>query len=138
MTLEYDHKIRVRYADIDQMGIVYYSRYYEFFEAARTDMLRDCGLPYSDFEKSGFLMPVIESHCYYKKGGTFDSLLNVKCLIHDKPKVKIRIDYEITDIATGTLLVTGYTIHAFLNKTGNVCRAPKEFLEIFNKPTERK
>ena len=138
MTIEYDYIARVRYADIDQMGIVYYSRYYEFFEAARTDMLRDLGLPYSDFEKSGYFMPVIESHCNYKKGATFDSRLNIKCIVEEKPKIKIKIDYEITDMATGTLLVTGHTIHAFLNKLGKVCRAPEEFLKIFNKSIERK
>jgi len=131
MIMEYDYKLRVRYADIDQMGIVYYSRYYEFFEAARTDMLRDIGLPYSDFEKMGYLMPVVESHCQYKSGAQFDQLINVRCIISEIPKVKIKIEYEVTNIENGTLLVHGYTVHAFLNNDKKPCRVPEEFLKIF-------
>lgn len=129
--IDYNYKTRVRYADIDQMGIVYYSRYYEFFEAARTDMLRDFGLPYSEFEEQGFLMPVVESFCRYKKGATFDKMLNVRCIIKEVPKVTIKIEYEVTDLESGTLLVTGYTVHAFLNKEGKPCRSPKHFVELF-------
>ena len=131
MRIEYNYKLRVRYADIDQMGIVYYSRYYEFFEAARTDMLRDFGLPYSDFEEMGFLMPVIESHCQYKLGAQFDQLINVQCIITEIPKVKIKIEYEVTNDENGTLLVQGHTVHAFLNKDKKPCRAPEKFLKIF-------
>lgn len=129
--LEYDYKTRIRYADIDQMGIVYYSRYYEFFEAARTDMLRDIGLPYSEFEAQGFMMPVVESFCRYKRGATFDKIINVKCKVQEVPKVKIKIEYDVTDVETGTLLVTGHTVHAFLNKNGKPCRAPENFVALF-------
>ncbi len=132
MTITYDYKTRVRYSHTDQMGIVYYARYYEFFEAARTDMLRDLGLPYSEFEQMGYLLPVIESHCNYKRGAQFDQLLNVNCSISKQPKVKLKIDYEVTDKNTGTLLVSGYTIHAFLKRNGHPCRAPKLFLSLFN------
>jgi acyl-CoA thioester hydrolase len=128
--IEYNYKTRVRYADIDQMGIVYYSRYYEFFEAARTDMLRDMGLPYSTFEDMGFMMPVIESFCQYKQGATFDREINVKCIIREKPKVKIKIEYEVTDAENGTLFVKGHTVHAFLNKQRKVCRAPEIFIKL--------
>jgi acyl-CoA thioester hydrolase len=129
--IEYDYKTRVRYADIDQMGIVYYSRYYEFFEAARTDMLREIGLPYSKFEEMGFMLPVIESYCKYKNGAKFDRLVNVKCMVKSIPQVKIKIEYIITD-EDGTQLVTGHTVHAFLNSNGKVCRAPKIFVNLFN------
>lgn len=131
MILSYDYNIRVRYADIDRMGIVYYSRYYEFFEAARTDMLRELGLPYSSFEEMGYLMPVVESHCEYKQGATFDQLITVHCKITEVPKVKLNIKYIVTDAINGTLLVTGHTVHAFLNKDGKVCRAPQLFLNLF-------
>ena len=131
MIMEYDYKTRVRYADIDQMGIVYYSRYFEFFEAARTDMLRDFGLPYSDFEKMGYILPVVESHCEYKHGAQFDQLLNVRCIIKEIPKVKVKIEYEVTNNENGTLLVKGYTVHAFLNNDKKPCRVPEKFLKIF-------
>ncbi|MBN2279486.1 MAG: acyl-CoA thioesterase [Candidatus Marinimicrobia bacterium] len=130
MIKDYHYLTRVRYADIDQMGIVYYSRYFEFFEAARTDMLRDMGLPYSKFEETGYFLPVIESHCEYSQGAQFDRLIDVKCIIEEIPKVKIKIGYVITDYENGTLLVTGYTVHAFLNSEKKPCRAPLEFLKI--------
>ncbi len=76
-------------------------------------------------------MPVVESHCHYKQGAQFDQLLNVRCIITDIPKVKIKIEYEVTNIENGTLLVQGYTVHAFLNKDKKPCRAPKKFLNIF-------
>ena len=130
--IDFDYKLRVRYADIDQMGIVYYSRYYEFFEAARTDMLREIGMPYSEFEKSGLMLPVIESFCQYKKGAQFDKLINVKCIVNETPKAKIKIEYIVNNIENDEILVTGYTIHAFINKNGKPCRAPQNFVNLFN------
>ena len=59
------------------MGRVYYGRYYEYFESARAHFLRELGLPYGEIEKSGVLIPVIESHCKYNYGATFDDLLNI-------------------------------------------------------------
>ena len=129
--IEYDYQARIRYADIDQMGIMYYSRYYEFFEAARTDMLRDMNFPYSDFEKSGFMMPILESHCEYKKGARFDQLINVKCLVKEIPKVKIKINYIVTNTESQSLLARGFTVHAFMKTNGKVCRAPENFVNLF-------
>lgn len=112
------------------MGIVYYSRYYEFFEAARTDMLRDMGLPYSEFEATGFLMPVIESHCKYLQSAHFDELLKIECTIKDLPRIKMTIHYRVVN-EDEDMLAQGYTKHAFLDKNGNIRRVPKHFLELF-------
>ncbi len=112
------------------MGIVYYSRYYEFFEAARTDMLREMGLAYSDFEASGYALPVIESHCKYFTGAKFDEMIIVKCDIFEKPKARLKIEYEVLGEKSGEIIATGHTVHAFLNKKGRACRAPKHFLSI--------
>ena len=112
------------------MGIVYYSRYYEFFEAARTDMLRELGLPYSEFEASGFIMPVVESKCRYIKSAKFDQLLRIYCSIEEKPRVKLKINYIVED-EEGERIAKGYTIHAFLDKNRKVRRAPEHFLELF-------
>ena len=131
--IEYNYKTRVRYKDIDFMGIVYYSRYYEFFEAARTDMLRYIGIPYSDFEKMGFALPVAESHCEYKKGAEFDVLLDIKCIMKNKPGARLKISYIVTNDDTKDLIVTGYTVHAFLNSSKKPCKPPKFFIELLNK-----
>jgi acyl-CoA thioester hydrolase len=126
--LEFIFETRPRYSDTDAMGIVYYSRYYEFFEAARTDMLRAFGLPYSKFEESGYSMPVTESHCKYIKGAQFDELLRVKCTIKQIPRARLKIYYQVNN-SDGELIARGYTVHAFLDDQGNVRRAPQHFLE---------
>ncbi|HIA94275.1 MAG TPA: acyl-CoA thioesterase, partial [Candidatus Marinimicrobia bacterium] len=59
--IQYDHHVKIYYKDIDQMGIVYYSRYFEFFEAARTEMLSSIGLDYVKVEENGAMLPVIEA-----------------------------------------------------------------------------
>ena len=93
--IRYDHPIKVYYKDIDQMGIVYYSRYFEYFEEARTEMLSSIGLDYSNVEEKGAMLPVIEAHCEYKKGATFSQDLIVKTYIRELPKVKIKFEYNL-------------------------------------------
>ena len=66
--IQYNHPVKVYYKDVDQMGIVYYSRYYEYFEEARTELLNSIGLDVTSIENKGIQLPVIESHCEYSKG----------------------------------------------------------------------
>ena len=66
--ISYDHCVKIYYKDVDQMGVVYYSRYFEYFEEARTEMLAAIGLKYSEVEAQGYMMPVIEAYSKYKKG----------------------------------------------------------------------
>ena len=136
LNIEYTYKTRVRYKDIDAMGIVYYSRYYEFFEAARSDMLREMGLPYGEFEKSGFMMPVVESHCKYFNGATFDDLLKINCRINQYPKARLKINYLVEN-DQAKKIAEGYTVHGFLDENGNVRRAPQSLLKLFDKQNDQ-
>ena len=126
-------KIRVIYADTDQMGVVYNSRYFEFFERGRTELLRDLDSPYVDMEKDGIGLPVIEAHCEYKKGPHYDDVVIVKSMISEVPRSTIRIDYEMYDETEATLLATGYTVHCFLNPQGRPMKAPKTFVELIRR-----
>jgi acyl-CoA thioester hydrolase len=128
--IRYDHPIKVYYKDIDQMGIVYYSRYFEFFEEARTEMLSSIGLDYSNIEKNGAMLPVIEAHCEYKKGATFSQDLIVKTYIRELPKVKIKFEYEICPAGSDEILLTGYTVHACTNLKGKPVKMPKYIRKI--------
>ena len=78
--IKYDHLIKIYYKDVDQMGIVYYSRYYEYFEEARTELLASIGLDVTKVEKSGIRLPVISSHCDYKTGAKFEQNILVSFL----------------------------------------------------------
>ena len=70
--IKYNFPIKIYYKDVDQMGIVYYSRYYEYFEEARTELLGSIGLDVIEVEKTGITLPVISSHCDYKRGAKFE------------------------------------------------------------------
>ena len=121
----YNHPIKVYYKDIDQMGIVYYSRYFEYFEEARTEMLSSIGLDYSNIEENGSMLPVIEAHCEYIKGATFSQDLIVKTYIRELPKVKIKFEYKICPAGSDEILLTGYTVHACTNLKGKPVKMPK-------------
>jgi acyl-CoA thioester hydrolase len=120
--------VRVRYADTDKMGITYYSKYLEWFEVGRTEMLRDIGFPYTQLEKEGIGLPVIEVYCRYHRAAKYDQMLRIESTVQILPRVTIRIDYEIYNDEQA-LLVDGYTTHPFIGISGKPVRAPKSLLE---------
>jgi acyl-CoA thioester hydrolase len=123
-------EVRVRYADTDQMHIVYHAKYLEYFEQGRSDLLRAIGLPYPRIESLGFHLPVVEAHAKYLKPAKYDDLLVVSTILREVPLAKIRIDYELRPAGGGDLLATGYTFHSFIDvKSGKVSRAPAFFTE---------
>ena len=128
--IRYDHPIKVYYKDIDQMGIFYYSRYFEFFEEARTEMLSSIGLDYTNVEENGAMIPVIEANCEYKKGAMFSQDIIVKTYIRELPKVKIKFEYEICPAGSDEILLTGYTVHACTNLKGKPVKMPKYIRKI--------
>jgi acyl-CoA thioester hydrolase len=127
-------KIRVRYADTDQMKMVYHSKYLEYFEQGRSDLLREIGIPYPKIEEMGFYLPVIEAHARFLKAARYDDLLNVKTMLTEQPQARVTIEYAILNSESNELLVAGYTKHGFVNAlTGKPTRAPKMFLDVISK-----
>ena len=122
--IQYDHPVKVYYKDVAQMGIVYYSRYFEYFEEARTELLNSIGLDVTSIENQGIQLPVIESHCEYLKGAKFEQDLIIKTAILDIPKARLKIDYKVYKDHSNELLVKGYTVHAFMNQSGRAIRIP--------------
>ena len=127
--IKYDHHLKVYYKDVDKMGIVYYSRYFEYFEEARTELLDSIGLDVTSIEKEGVELPVVESHCEYLKGAVFEQKLNVRTSIRDIPKARLKISYNIYQNNSEELVVRGYTTHAFINRAGKATRAPELVLK---------
>ena len=128
--IRYDHPVKVYYKDVDQMGIVYYSRYFEFFEEARTEMLLSFGLDYVKVEENGAMLPVIEAHCEYKKGAKFGQEIIVKTYIRELPKVKMKFEYIICPADSDEILMKGYTVHACTNLEGKPIKMPKYIRNI--------
>jgi acyl-CoA thioester hydrolase len=123
--ISYDHKVKVYYRDVDKMGIVYHSRYLEYFEESRTELLKSIGLSVTKIENTGIMLPVISSHCEYFKGAHFEQGLVIKSSISIFPKAKLDIDYSILCTQSSILHVKGYTTHAFVNKNNKPVRVPK-------------
>jgi acyl-CoA thioester hydrolase len=132
-------KIRVRYADTDQMKTVYYGKYFEYYEQGRSDLLREVGLPYPEIELMGYYLPVVEAHAKYLKPARYDDLISITTIIKELPQARIRIEYEVMRNETKELLVEGYTIHSFVNaSTGKPTRAPDRFLEVLGEAFQQR
>ena len=131
--IKYNLPIKIYYKDVDKMGIVYYSRYFEFFEIARTELLKSIGLSLVSMEKRGVYLPVISAHCQYKVPLKLDQEANINVQICNFPKSKLKILYTISTSFSKGNCVGGYTEHAFLNDLGMPTRPPKFFLMFLEK-----
>ncbi len=125
--LESKTRLKVRFAETDAMGVVYHANYLEWCEMSRVDMMNSIGMPYSELIKMGYHLPVFEAHLNYKYPAKFDDDIEVTAKIAEMPSVKIRVDYEIR--SGDRLLVSGYTMHAFVNLKGVPVKPPRNFLE---------
>ena len=111
-------QIRVRYAETDQMGIVYHGNYIPYFESSRAEAIRQLGYTYADMEKMGIIMPVVDVHCRYLRPAKYDDLLTVKTILKELPvHHKIEFHHEVYNEAN-ELLVTGKIILYFIEADG--------------------
>jgi len=131
--ISYKHNLKVFYRDIDSMGIVYYSRYFEFFEEARTELLNSIGMNITSIEKNGIFLPVISAHCDYKKGLKLQQNFTIETIILEIPKVILKINYKIYIENRANYLVKGYTEHAFTKINGKPTRAPDFIIRLIKK-----
>jgi acyl-CoA thioester hydrolase len=81
----HDAHVRVRYAETDQMGVVYHSNYFPWFESSRAEAIRNLGFTYADMERMGIIMPVVDVHCRYLRPALYDELLTVKTTLKELP-----------------------------------------------------
>ncbi|MFN7979893.1 MAG: thioesterase family protein [Vicinamibacterales bacterium] len=122
-------RVRVRYAETDQMRVAYHANYFVWFEVGRTDWLREAGLTYRDLETEGLFLPVTEARCAYKASARYDDDLEIHTTAALVSPVRIGFEYEI--MGPGGLLATGATVHATLDRQGRPIRVPdriKEFI----------
>ncbi|OSY87751.1 thioesterase [Tenacibaculum holothuriorum] len=121
--------IRVRYAETDQMGVVYHGNYAQYFEIGRTEWLRSMGITYKYMENSGTMLPVISLNCNFKKSALYDDELTITTSLKKTPSVKIEFDYEITN-QNNEIICIGNTVLAFINMENNKpTRCPNYILE---------
>ncbi len=126
--------IRVRYAETDGMKVVYHGNYLTYFEEARTNLFRNIGVVYSEIEKTGVYLVVLEAHLNYRRSALYDDILHVKATLKEFPVMRMTINYEITRNNENEILITGQTVHAFINaQTNKPIRPPKEYIELIQK-----
>ena len=125
-------RVRVRYAETDKMGVVYYANYFVWFEVGRTDLLREAGWSYREMETEGFTLPVIEAHCAYRESAKYDDDLEVRTTGAMLSPVRVRFTYEVVRLADAATLATGTTVHATLDRVGRPCRLPDRVRTLFS------
>lgn len=122
---EFEFKVRVRYAETDQMAVVYHGNYAQYFEMGRVEWLRNLGLSYKWMEENGIMLPVVSLTMNYKKPARYDDLIRVKTIFKSQTSVKIEFDYEIFN-EKDELLTTGTSMLVFVDmKTGRPTLPPE-------------
>ncbi len=120
-------EIRVIYGDTDQMGVVYYGNYLRYFEAARNEYLRGAGTRWRDVEDSfGVYLPVVEAKVNYRRPALYDDLVVVEATLAELGRASLRFEYRV--LRGDELLATGHTVHACIDKQGDIREFPEAVL----------
>jgi len=124
-------KYRVRYADTDQMGVVYYGSYGRFFEIGRSEMVRDMGFPYIEIEKRGIVMPVYSVESRYRNVIKYDELITIETTVKELPTAKMKFHHRIFN-EDETLAHESTVVLVFMDMlTNKLVRAPEELTDLF-------
>ena len=133
MTEHSDTLLRVRYAETDQMGYVYYGNYYTYFEVGRVEYMRARGVAYKDMEidDDSFIV-VAESQCRYRRPARYDDLLRIRTRVSELRRRTIRFSYEVLREETGELLAAGDTLHVICDRQGRPKALPDKYRQYFD------
>ena len=124
--------LRVRYAETDQMGVVYYANYLIYFEIGRVEYMRERGVAYKEMEiHDDSYIVVAESHCRHLRPARYDDLLRIRTRVAEARRRTIRFAYEIVNSASGVLLATGETLHVVCDSKGRPKTLPQKYRKYF-------
>lgn len=128
--ISHEIQIRVLYKHTDQMGVVHHSNYINFFEAARTELMREIGLTYAEVERRGVMMPILDVHIKYRQPALYDEVITVRASISNMPMARVDFDYEVLG-EDGRSIATGTTTLGFIDSTTRrPLRAPQWLVEV--------
>ena len=124
--------LRVRYAETDQMGLVYYANYFIYFEIGRVEYMRQLGVAYKEMEiQDDSFIVVAESHCRYLRPARYDDLLCIRTRVAEVRRRTIRFAYEIVNRSSAVLLATGETQHVVCDGKGRPKALPEKYRKYF-------
>jgi acyl-CoA thioester hydrolase len=131
-------RIRVRYAETDQMGVVYHANHFIWFEVGRVELLRQLGFSYRDMEKNdGCLIAVADARCRYKAPAFYDDEIIVRTHIRNIRNSLIHFEYELLRAEDGTLLAEGETTHIVTDPQLNVIAIPEKYRTVLQQAMGR-
>lgn len=127
-----DTTIRVRYAETDQMGVVYYGNYFTWFEIGRVELCRQLGFEYKQMEsEDDSYIVVAEAYCRYKRPARFDEVLTIRTRLTQSQRRTVRFGYEILKQQSGELIATGETLHVICDRLGRPKSLPEKYRRYF-------
>jgi len=132
--IEYhDAKVRVRYAETDQMGVVYHGNYFVWFEVGRVELIRALGIEYKRMEiEDDCHIVVADAHCRYLQSARYDEVLRIRTRIAESRNRMVKFSYELFRDADGTLLATGETMHVICGSNGRPKTLPHKYRGVFD------
>jgi acyl-CoA thioester hydrolase len=125
----HEQRLRVRFEETDTMQVVYYGKFLVWMEVGRIGLLRDVGLPYNEWVKRGFHIPVVQAHADYKSSARFDDEILVKTRVASIGRTSIRFENELYKLPEMILLCTGHTVHALIDGSGRAVPFPDDLRE---------
>ncbi len=122
----FETQVRVRYGEVDRMGVAYHGHYLVYFEQGRTELLRSLGVTYRAVEEAGTLLMVVEAAVKYERPAHYDDLLTVRTRLTQVRRVRLSFEYEV--LRDGIRLATGHTVLAAADANGRPRRLPVDLL----------
>ena len=129
--LKVETKLRVRYAETDQMGVVYYANYLVWMEVSRAEYCRVSGTRYRDMEQDGIMLAVVEAKCRYHSPALYDEEVRVESWITLAHPRMLSFAYEMTEVSSGRRLATGETKHVFCARDHKPMKLPEKYRSVF-------
>ena len=124
--------VRVRYAETDQMGVVYYANFFVWFEVARVELMRHLGFSYKQMEiDDDCFVVVAKASCTYKQPARFDDMIRIRTQVSDSRKRTIMFTYEVFNDGADSLIATGETLHVICDSKGRPKSLPEKYRKYF-------
>jgi len=132
MTVAGETTVRVRYAETDQMGVVYYANFFVWFEVARVELMRQLGFSYKrmEIDDDSFVV-VAKASCTYKRSAKFDDVLRIRTSVTQSRRRTITFAYDVFNEANGTLIAAGETLHVICDRHGKAKSLPEKYRQYF-------
>ena len=125
--------VRVRYPEVDRMGVVHHTHFFIWFELGRTELLRELGCTYGEMEAQGIFMPVVEAACRYRTPVRYDEVLEIETALEKISASRVAFRYQLHRQGLDRPLAEGRTVHATVNREGEVIRMPEEYRDLLSR-----